>query len=331
MKFEQSTWLILALLCGTRLPASGDLPCPACVVRAPAHLEILNTFEFTDEELHGASFAIDGFDGTTVWLASNPQGSPQRKVMRIDHHLRLSPLAQNVDISGYLASGVGIAATIPTYNSVRVWRQNRVSSDSYDVPTKDNIGTVSGFDSLWVDRSGTLWLRRESGAAPKGAPFLFALRTGDKQFVPVPLPTGVWESFECDTMYARSASAAYQILSDTFQLQQISSVPCSWSKAYFGITHHRSDGTSKTLQLMRFPSEISRPPSPLSFRIAPGGDAWVWAGSALCDVQRDEHVTCAPVELGMRQHSSVGFAKDGTIWFFSSFQTLVHARFVAGS
>ncbi len=320
--------VVLATLSVASQPAGGEPSCRECVVPASAHLEILNTFVFSSDLLSAPSFVLDGFDGTTVWLASDRQQRAPGHVMRIDHNMKLSPVARDVLISGSLVSGFGIAAAIATYDSVRVWGENRLSSDLYDVPTRDSVGKETGFDVLGVDRAGTLWLRRRSAADPKDAALLFALRSGDQQFVPVPLPAGLRGSFECGTMFARSLTTNYEIAGGNFEIRQTSIIPCGWSTTSFGVVHQQTDGTPRMLLLMPQPKEFSRIPPSLPFSIGPNGDAWVWFGYALCHVALNEQVACAPVHVEGRRDAEIDFARDGTIWFSTGYQTLVHAMFV---
>lgn len=200
--------------------------------------------------------------------------------------------------------------------------------DLYDVPTRDSVGKETGFDVLGVDRAGTLWLRRRSAADPKDAALLFALRSGDQQFVPVPLPAGLRGSFECGTMFARSLTTNYEIAGGNFEIRQTSIIPCGWSTTSFGVIHQQTDGTPRMLLLMPEPKEFSRIPPSLPFSIGPNGDAWVWFGYALCHVALNEQVACAPVHVEGRRDAEIDFARDGTIWFSTGYQTLVHAMSV---
>ena len=135
---------------------------------ASADLEILNTFVFSSHPIR-SDFVLDGFDGTTVWLAGSPATRPRPRDAHRPQH-KLSPVARDVLISGSLVSGFGIAAGIPTYDSVRVWGENRLSSD-YTMSPIGTRGKETGFDVLGVDRAGTLWLRRRSAADPRTGPF----------------------------------------------------------------------------------------------------------------------------------------------------------------
>lgn len=122
----------------------------------------------------------------------------------------------------------------------------------------------------------------------------------------------------------------FEIETGTLRLRPFVGATCAWSRDAYGIVHHRADGTSHELQLLSFSAWNGTMPRDLSFSIAPNGDVWVWAARSLCHVTPDERVACGPALLGIRSHGEIGFARDGTIWFFSSFQTLVHARFVEG-
>ena len=273
------------------------------------------------------SFALDGVDGESIWLASDPQYRAQA-VERIAGGHQLSLVTHEVPISGNVASGKDIAAVVPFYNTVTVWSA-QLKSHVFNVPTNDNIGTLRDFDQLNVDPEGTISLYRQHDGE-NAAPVLYLLRKRDVQFVQVTLSAKSWAGPDCKSeMRIHGPNADYEIISSTLELRKVSPTPCAWSSDPRGIRHAHPNGTQKYLQLSAEPQ--GSVPLPLAFNISPNGNAWVWTGQTLCEVESDERVFCAPVHIEERDSTTVELAKDGSIWFKSAFQTLVHARFVHGS
>ncbi len=268
---------------------------------------------------------MDVHDGTTVWLASDPQDG-RGNVMQIGRNLKLVFVERDVDVSGNIISADSFAAALPRYNTVTVWKRVNYDLYTYNVPSHDSRGTLDNFDGLSVDSQGTLWLRRQSRGVPTS---LFALRSTDQQFVPVRLPESAYPSVDCGVAVAHTAHASYRIDPTTFELAKLSRPACDWEGDSFGIIHIQVDGTSKRLQLIDFSSWGAHMPLDLLFTVGPDHSAWVWA-RGLCRVDPSERVSCAPVQLGTRHSGTILFARDGTIWFLTSFQTLVHARFLPG-
>ena len=329
MQGLRGSFCTLALLGLMRLPASSASDCPKCVPREPAHLEIIGTFALNEDELPSPSFALDGADGESIWLASDPQYRSQ-VVERIAAGRQLSVVTRDVPISGNVVSDSDISAALPFYNSVTVWSGRTLKARSYNLPTTDNIGTLSQFDELSADPQGSLWLYRQREAAT-AAPSLYVLRKGENQFVTVTLPAKSWAGLDCKrAMRVHAANAEYEIEPSSLTLHRAASVTCAWSSDPLGIRHTRADGTQKYLQLISTLADASVP-LPLAFNVDASGNAWVWTGQTLCEIQANERASCARQPIEERDSTTVDVAKDGSLWFKTSFQTLVHARFVHGS
>jgi hypothetical protein len=319
----------LLLVCAVKLPALSAPGCAQCVVKEPAHLDIIGTFTLNEDDLPSPSFALDGADGESIWLASDPQYRSQ-VVERIAGGRQLSVVTRDVPISGNVASDNDVAAALPLYNSVTVWSARTLKARSYNVPTSDNIGTLSDSDELSADPQGSLWLYRRRDP-PAAAASLYVLRKGDNQFAAVTLPPKSWAGLDCKrAMRIHSANGEYEIDPSSLALHRATSITCAWSSDPLGVRHTRTDGTQKYLQLTSTPADASVP-LPLAFNVDASGNTWVWTPEALCRIQADEHVSCAREPVEERDSAIVAVAKDGSLWFKTDFQTLVHARFVRGS
>jgi hypothetical protein len=147
----------------------------------------------------------------------------------------------------------------------------------------------------------------------------------------VALPPKSWVALDCKrTMRVHSANAEYEIDPSSLTLHRAASVTCAWSSDPLGVRHTRADGTQKYLQLISTLADASVP-LPLAFNVDASGNAWVWTGQTLCEIQANERVSCARQPIEERDSTTVDVAKDGSLWFKTSFQSLVHARFVHAS